>query len=407
MQQINRALRRMISKRGGGISDRAPVRLLPEKPANGRVLISYATKVYHDLLQGKELDRTHVSAWQNFTSARTLLDLGFEVDVFHFEESDHLPGGSFDVIIDIVSNLSRLAKKQPADAVKILFPMFAHWTVHNTRSYERHRALAERRGVALLPKRLITPNDSVECADHIFCKGGKFGLGTYSYSQTPVMSITQIRPQAIDEQVQRDFERCRHNFIWIGGSSAVHKGLDLVLEAFAELPDLKLTVIGNVEQETGFAQLYRKELFETANIQVVGWVDTLSQQFREIVSNSVAIVAPSATEMSCGSVVAGMMSGLIPVTTESTDIDVAGIGVSISQDTVASVRDAVNEIAQAPASELAELSKAARRASQERYGGDKFVTSFRRAICEALRLPEAPEWAYPDEKIRIPKIELA
>jgi len=382
------------------------VRLTPEKAVSGRVLMSYATQVYLNLLAGEEFDRTHISAWQNFNMARTFLDLGFEVDVFNFEDSGFLPNRSYDVAIDIVSNLGRIGENQPDGLIKILFPMFAHWTEHNFRSYARHRSIAHRRGASIKPKRLITPNDAVEQADVIFCKGGEFGQSTYSYSDTTVIPLIQSGPNALDEFVSRDVGHARNNFVWLGGSSAVHKGLDLVLEAFAELPQLNLTVIGKVPEERQFAEVYRKELFEMPNIQAVGWMDTLSDEFRQVISRSVAIVAPSATEMSCGSVIAGMMSGLIPIVTEGADIDVSGIGFNVREDSVDGVRQAILELESESDGSLADLSRAAWEARRQRYGKQKFLDSFRTAVCGALGVVPAPEWETDDPEPRIPKIEL-
>lgn len=407
LQEMRRRVRRLLAPPPQPDKKHAaPVRLLPETRTNGRVLVSYSSNVYQGLLQGKALDRTHVSALQNFNITRTFLDLGFNVDVFHFEDREYLPQGSYDVIVDIVSNLGRLADSQGPETVKILYPMFAHWTVHNLRSYERHRALAERRGVAISPKRLLAPNDSVERADHILCIGGAFGRGTYAYSRAPVTPVTPMHPHAIDEFIDRDFAACRRNFVWMGGRSAVHKGLDLVLEAFAELPDYGLTVLGKVPEERRFAEVYQKELFGLPNIRVAGWVDTMSDTFRDIVSKAGLMVAPSATEMSCGSVIAGMMNGLVPITTESTDIDMAGIGFSIETGSVAGVRDAVIRAAETSPAALGELSHAARTASGQRYGGERFIRSFRAAVCGALGLEPPPAWDRVDDVLRVPTIEM-
>lgn len=400
---IRRRLGRLFNKPRKTLPDDGLVRLTPEGPMIGRVLMSYATNVYSDLLQGKNIDRTHVSAWQNFQISRTFLDLGFEVDIFHFEDHEFVPDSAYDVALDIASNLGRIADSQAASLAKILYPTFAHWTEHNCRSYIRHRALAKRRGISIPPKRLVTPNDSVEWADHILCKGGDFGRGTYDFSGVEVTPVTQMRPAALNEFVKRNVSECKRSFVWIGGSSAVHKGLDLVLEAFADMPELNLTVIGNVPSERLFAKTYKKELFDTPNIRVAGWIDTMSSDFREIVSNSVAIIAPSATELGCGSVIAGMMSGLIPITTEATDIDVSEIGISINEDTVTGVSEAVLAIANESDAVLEELSRAAWEAGQSRYGRTKFLNSFRQAICDALSLESAREWKVKDDQLRIPE----
>ena len=60
----------------------------------------------------------------------------------------------------------------------------------------------------------------------------------------------------------------------------VHKGLDLVLEAFAATPELQLTVCGPVDRERNFNDFYRRELYRTPNIRTVGWIDVAGREFR-------------------------------------------------------------------------------------------------------------------------------
>jgi glycosyltransferase involved in cell wall biosynthesis len=266
--------------------------------------------------------------------------------------------------------------------------------------------LAQRRGVALKPQRLLEPNDSVERADYITCRGGAFSSTSYDYGKAPLLRLPQLTPASIEDHVERNIDKCRNRFVWIGGNGMVHKGLDLMLDAFAGLPDCHLTVCGRVSGERAFESLYRRELYELPNIETIDWIDTLSDRFRRIVSESVAIVVPSAAEFSCGSVIAGMMTGLIPVTTPSTDIDVSEIGLSIDEDSVEAVRSAVCAVRDQPTARLAEMSRAAWEASNQSYGRDKFLRAYREAICGILDLPQPVEWQQPQEEIRIPEIKV-
>jgi glycosyltransferase involved in cell wall biosynthesis len=382
------------------------VRLLPEKPVQGRMLLSYATNVYERLLRGEPINRKHISSWHNFQISRTFLDLGFQVDVIPFEGFFIVPDADYDVMVDIVSNIGRLADKVGSDCIKILHPMFSHWTVHNFRNYARHAALAQRRGVALKPKRLVKPNDSVERANYITCRGGAFSRGSYDYGSTPILQLPQLTPAAINDYLDRDMDKCKNQFVWLGGSGLVHKGLDLLLEAFAGLPDCHLTVCGNVSVEKSFVSIYQKELYDLPNIETIDWIDTLSEQFRQIATESVAIILPSASELSCGSVIAGMMTGLIPVTTPSSDIDVKAIGFSIEDDSVDAIRSAVCAVRDHPVSGLADMSRASWEAARQRYGRDKFLHAYREAICGILNLRQPDEWVQSVGEIRVPEIKI-
>ncbi|GMQ88583.1 MAG: hypothetical protein BMS9Abin09_0011 [Gammaproteobacteria bacterium] len=397
---------RILGRCGGQLPRNALIRLQPGKPVRGRMLLSYSTQVYERLLRGQPFDRTHISAWHNFQISRTFLDLGFQVDVIRFDDHRTIPNADYDVMVDIVSNIGRLADRLGPGCIKILHPMFSHWTVHNSRNYARHAALAQRRGVALKPQRLVEPNDSVERADYITCRGGAFSRGSYDYGKAAILRLPQLTPAAIDGYIDRDMDRCRNRFVWLGGNGVVHKGLDLLLEAFAGLPDCHLTVCGRVSTEKSFESLYRRELYESPNIETIDWIDTLSDRFRHIVTGSVALILPSASELSCGSVIAGMMTGLIPVTTPSTDIDVSGIGFSIEEDSVAAVRSAVCAVRDQSAARLAEMSRASWEAADQRYGRDKFLRAYRETICGILDLPPADEWAQLEGEMRVPEMKV-
>jgi hypothetical protein len=47
----------------------------------------------------------------------------------------------------------------------------------------------------------------------------------------------------------------------------VHKGLDLVLEAFADMPEYHLTVCGPIQKEQDFERAYYRELYQVPNIR--------------------------------------------------------------------------------------------------------------------------------------------
>ena len=405
-RRFRRLVRRILGRRGGHLPRNALIRLQPDKPVRGRMLLSYATQVYQQLLRGEPINRKHISGWLNYQITRTFLDLGFQIDVIPFDDHQFIPKVDYDVMVDIVSNIGRLADRLGPGCIKMLHPMFSHWTVNNSRSYARHAALAQRRGVALKPQRLVEPNDSVERADYIICRGGAFVRASYGYGKTPLLPIPELTPASIEDYLDRDLDRCRNRFVWLGGTGMVHKGLDLVLEAFADLPDCHLTVCGPVSREKPFESLYQRELYELPNIETIDWIDTLSAQFRQIASEAVALILPSASELSCGSVIAGMMTGLIPVTTPSTDIDVSEIGFSIEEDSVEAVRSAVCAVRDQPTARLAEMSQASWDAANQRYGRDKFLRAYREAICGILDLPQPDEWQQPEGEIKIPEIKM-
>ncbi|MHC5721439.1 MAG: glycosyltransferase, partial [Nostoc sp.] len=95
---------------------------------------------------------------------------------------------------------------------------------------------------------------------------------------------------------EKDFEAVRKNFLWFGGSALVLKGLDLVLDAFAQMPEYHLTVCGPVSNDQEFEQAFYKELYETPNIHTYGWIDVSSPDFLKVTNNCLGLVYPSVSE---------------------------------------------------------------------------------------------------------------
>jgi glycosyltransferase involved in cell wall biosynthesis len=157
----------------------------------------------------------------------------------------------------------------------------------------------------------------------------------------------------------KDWGRCRRSFVWLGSFGMVHKGLDLVLEAFSARPDLHLTVCGRPEKEEDFWREYSRELKTLPNISLEGWVDIGSPRFQEILHAHGAVIYPSCSEGGGGSVIHCMQGGLVPVVTTGSSIDLMDFGFRISGDTVGQVGAAVAAFADTAPEDLESRSREA------------------------------------------------
>ena len=142
-------------------------------------------------------------------------------------------------------------------------------------------ALRDRRGVALDSHKFIGINRAIEAADYATLIGNGFDYATYAFAGKPVFQVPNPAAVTYPFPEAKDFAAARRRFLWIGSQGFVHKGLDLVLEAFARMPDHHLTVCGPLDAEPAFVAAFRRELFETPNIETLGWVDIASPAFAE------------------------------------------------------------------------------------------------------------------------------
>ena len=378
-------------------------RLLPEGRERGRALVSMATQLYERLQRGEPINTDHPAGWKNWNLARSLLDLGFRIDVMPSDPGMRVADKSFDVTLDVRSNLEYLHENLQQCGVRIYFPQFGHWALNNGRQLERHVNLLLRRGVSILPYRLIQPTNSVEVADHILSPGGTFSASAFQHSKAKYHQIQQAPPNARIQFIDREYSVERFHFVWIGGAGAVHKGLDICLEAFARLPSLHLHICGAVSREKSFTEAYHGELELLDNIHYHGWTDTTSEQWMSIVRSAGFVLLHSASEVAATSPVAGMFTGLIPVVNPGADQDYPDCSLVIPGNTVDELVDHLKEISGMQAPDLRARSRIAFEQASSRSTQDNFMFSLRRSFCDALGLEAPSKWNLDDRPGTRPK----
>ena len=144
--------------------------------------------------------------------------------------------------------------------------------------------MLQRRGTAFSPRLHQPPNRGIEVADYATGNVGAFSLSTFRYAGKPIYPLPAPVAHVYDFPVEKNWSACRSRFLWLGSNGLVHKGLDLVLDAFANMPDCHLTVCTSLDQDPEFKRAYHRELYELPNIDTVGWVEIGGVRFREISS---------------------------------------------------------------------------------------------------------------------------
>lgn len=387
LRRVGKKLRRRARR----IEERV-VRLAPEGEARGRVLLSYIVDPFC-LPPGAEPSHDHTHDWECREMARAWLEAGFAVDAVHwtntrFEPAAHAAGQlepAYDVLIDPRLNLERLGPRLGPRCLKVLHAETAHHSFHNAAQARRREALRERRGIALPPNKTLEENRAVEHADVITLLGNELTAGTYAFGGKPMFRIPLSNPYLYPFPDARDLESARRRFLWFGSGGLVHKGLDLVLEAFAGMPGYHLTVCGPIAREPAFERAYWRELYETANVHTPGWIDVAGEEFREIARSSLGVVYPSCSEGGGGSVITCMHAGLIPVVSREASVDVMPErGVVLDDVSVEGIRDAVRSLSRRPAAELEEMARAAWRFAREHHTRERFAREYRRVVAEEL-----------------------
>lgn len=304
------------------------------------------------------------------------VERGYTVDVIESTNHAFVPKYQYDYFIDNAENMERLAPLLPA-AKKIFHITNAEPRFQNKAGQQRADELFARRGIRLQPDRNIPETRGIEAADMATALGNAFTIDTYAYAQKPITRIPISTTHLFPFPDTKDFDSARKQFVWIGGAGPLHKGLDLVLEAFASMPDYTLVICGKLKPGDPFAQAFKKELYETANITVLGFIDHGSEQFKTLCEQSLGVISASCSEGGGGSLIIGMHAGLIPLANYESSVDMGPGGVLLPNSHVETIQRAVRELAALPRDTLRQKAHASWQQAREHHTRERFAKEYR------------------------------
>lgn len=380
------AAKRLLNAFGISLSGdrhRQLVSLVPEDRARGRVLLSYIIDPFL-LRPGEAVANRHTHHWESAEIARLFLQRNYAIDIISYRNTSFIPSREYNVFVSARTNLQQIAERLNPNCIKVAHLDTAHWIENNRAAYGRLNDLKNRRGIVLHDPKLFEQSWAIEYADVATVLGNEYTIETYSYAQKPIYRIPISAPAVYDWPETKNFSDCRSSFVWFGSAGFVHKGLDLVLEAFAGLPNHRLTVFGPLESEPGFCRAFHRELYETTNINAYGWIDVESASFRHQMNRAIGLVFPSCAEGGGGSVLSCMHAGLIPILTRSASVDLNGSGIELGQCNVDAIRSAVENISTKPENQLRALSLAAWNQARANHTRERFSDTYGRFIDNIL-----------------------
>ena len=384
----NRIMKKYIAKIKHNINKilaKNSISLKPNGAINGYVLLSYFISPFL-LKEDQSIPNSHTNQWECFQIANTFLKLGYAVDVINYTDEQFLPAKNYSFFIDIHRNLERLSPHLNADCIRILHITGAHWLFQNQAEYARLLALQKRRGITLAPRRIAPPSLGIEIADLATILGNEFTIKTFTYAKKPIYRIPISTTNRYEWMPGKNYEKCRNNFLWFGSSGMVHKGLDLVLEAFSEMPEYNLTVCGPIQQEEDFEKAFFKELYQTSNIHTVGWIDTSTSKFTKILESCIGLIYPSCSEGGGGSAITCMHGGLIPILSYESSVDVLDFGFILNDSSINEIKKTVNVLANLPAKELKMRSRKAWEFVRANHTKERFSEEYQKFVIKTLKV---------------------
>ncbi len=357
-------------------TDSGVVKLYPKSTPAGCVAISYLAWPFKDGVNSPKM-RGHTNAFEVSAMTESFLELGYRVEICDYDNAHYNLPADCVVAIDIHGNLERWHRESKSPCHLILHATGTHWLQLNNAELGRLESLRDRKGMALKPRRQAAVSNSVEYAKEIVVLGNEFTIKSWQFARIPISRIPISSAYEFPWPQSRDLSKAKRRFLWVGSYGMVHKGLDLVLDAFSGMPELELTVCGRPEKEDDFFQLYKKELTETPNIHFRGWMDMGSPAFSEITATHATVIYPSCAEGGAGSVIHCMHAGMIPACTYEASVDLGNFGELVEDGTVEAVREASRKIAALSDEEVESRARASYEHARLHHTREKFRENYR------------------------------
>lgn len=361
-----------------------PVRVSP--PVHGKkALLSYIVTPFSPAAK-----ILHCNYLEAVGMAAVLHAMGYEVHAVDYRCSKTLDYEQYDLIIGFGLPFVNSYAADGFAGKRIVYLTGASPDFSNHAEALRLMRLRQRKGRLLRPRREVywPWYHAAFNADGVIITGNRWTASTYAHLGRPVeaVPVPHVSPHGMRDGVASKKEDGLIRFIWFSGAGAVHKGLDLVLEAMDEAPaHWHLNVCGPISAESDFLALYREYLCGHKRITYYGFVEPGSPEFHEIMSCNQFVVFPSCSEGGASSVITCMAHGLVPVVTEEASVDADGMELRIEEASPGAVLAAMHRAAALPDDEVKRRSAVLRQRVHEEHSSEAYEAAVAAAIAKILK----------------------
>jgi hypothetical protein len=358
-----------------------------ESARRGRALVSFAPQfLIADVRRGRGSFFNPNGA--SLEIARALNQLGYTVDMVDYLDRSFIPDREYEIFVGHANiNWRQISEKLPARALRVTYMTGCYW-----RDFEEkteacyHRFCASRnlpRAAMPVCREISDEEYSTLQADLVICLGEETAKTFRPVARhvAPINNAAYL--EVAPTQIPKNWELARRNFLYYGSTGNIQKGVDLLIEAFAQEPSCHLHLYAPLEPEV--LQAYRHEL-AAPNIHY-------ARPWRFLTSGFARLLEQCAFTILCGGFATGQSTaligclgyGLVPVLNREADIPFTDDGIRIGANDVASVREAIVRASRMPASWLDEARRKTLADFQKYFTPDAFRKSFQTAVERAVK----------------------
>ena len=284
---------------------------------------------------------THTNNIEIKTICETLKEMNYNIYLVDrdakFDEINNLSEQDFEIFISNASGNSAKFHDYIIENFSIKKKIFyasgpePHFS--NELVLKRHTDFDKKHNCLSIKRRLIDLKKNInrlKKIDCVFYVGNDFSKSSYIKYQKP---LYQLLPIIKNDYLLTDQEiknKKKTNVVYVGGTGLICKGLDIVIDAFLELPDFRLDIFGPSD-ENDFWNIYRSKI-KKKNIFFHGFVSPNSSLFRNIVKKATYHVNCPAAEGMATSILLTNSFGVIPIVSYSSGIDIQNFGYEIENE---------------------------------------------------------------------------
>ena len=317
-------------------------KLLPEKIKNfiidymNNQLISNYFKTKHQkhallsyiLTPFKKDSLSHTNFYEAQSWAKILDELGYNVDIIDYRNSQKNDLSKYDLICGFGDIFQQVFESSYNNIQSIYYGTGMHVCHQNITTLQRVKDVYIKKGVWLgKSARFVekTWTHQTSLVSGIIALGNEVCADSYrKYYDGTVYSLPApfYKTQNGEDIITHRDSSSKQHYLWFGSSGLIHKGLDLCLDYFSKNQDIFLHICGPIENEKEFTNVYKKELFESPNIKLHGFIDIESMEFENILTMCSFVIFPSCSEGGSPSTLTVIGNGgLVPIITKETTIE--------------------------------------------------------------------------------------
>lgn len=349
-------------------------------PNQKKVLFCYLYLEDVDLTKASHANYQHASLM-----LKCLIDMGYCVDVCNcFDEMSYerLKEKKYDMIIGQGIVFKKFCSNQSIQQ-KILFVSENNPTVVIDKYNKRIESFKRRHPGVDLSKSIARiggylDEEMFDLADFAIVMNSDYNTKSMLPFFIDVFTINcnalyNANYRFLKKMLEPTIEQTKSNFLWFGSTGLIHKGVDLLVDAFREMPKFSIDFYGLCDSER---ELFNK--IKAGNTVDCGRVNVQEPEFIEkIVNKHCFIIFPSCSEGMSTAVATCMAHGIIPILTKECGFNPCEYIIELEGWQVEDIKNAVKQVVSMSNEEIISLRENCYKYAQENFSLEHFNRSFR------------------------------